>query len=116
MEKTKGSQVLEKTKGKAKGKKVLEKTKGKAKGKEVLEKTSTYKEVLEKTPKVFKMPKARDLEKSSGKKLLVVVDWRNTFEVKEDVSGRNSYALTLLLQRCDVLILSSPPKKGRRKS
>ena len=60
--------------------------------------------VLEKT-KVHNMPKAKDLEKSSGRPL-VVVDWHNTLEVNNDVPGRNAYALTLLLQRADVLILS----------
>ena len=60
--------------------------------------------VLEKT-KVHKMPKAKDLEKSSGRPL-VVVDWHDTLEVNNDVPGRNAYALTLLLQRADVLILS----------
>ena len=68
--------------------------------------------VLEKT-KVRKMPKAKDLEKSSAKDLekssgrpLVVVDWHNTLEVNNDVPGRNAYALTMLLARADVLILS----------
>ena len=77
----------------------------------VLEKTQTYKEVLEKTTKA--MPKAKDLEKSSGKRPLVVVDWHNTLEVNNDVPGRNAYALTLLLQRADVLILSyvAPQKR-----
>ena len=81
---------------------VLEKTQ--KKDNVVLEKTQTYKEVLEKTTKA--MPKAKDLEKSSGKRPLVVVDWHNTLEVNNDVPGRNAYALTLLLQRADVLILS----------
>lgn len=47
----------------------------------VLEKTKG-KEVLEKTPKVMKMPKAMDLEKSFGKKLLVVVDWHHTLKCR----------------------------------
>lgn len=45
------------------------------------------------------------LEKSSGKPL-VVVDWHNTLEVDNDVSGRNAYALTMLLQRAEVVLLS----------
>ena len=101
--KAKGMVLEEKPKGKAKGKEGLEKPKGKGKGNEGLEKPSTYKEALEKAPKVKAKPK-KDLEKSQ--KPLVVVDWHNTLEVNEDVSGRNSYALTLLLQRCDVLIMS----------
>ena len=79
--------------------------KAKAKVREVLEKTETFREVLEKTPKVMKMPKAKDLEKSSGRPL-VVVDWHNTLEVNNDVPGRNAYALTMLLAKADVLILS----------
>ena len=48
----------------------------------------------------------RDLEKRQPKKPLVVVDWHNTLEVDDDVGGRNAYALTLLLQRTDVVLLS----------
>ena len=59
---------------------VLKKTK--VDGKKRFWKRPMGKEVLEKTPKVMKMPKAMDLEKPFGKKLLVVVDWHHTLKCR----------------------------------
>ena len=57
----------------------------------------------------------QDLEKSSASanKPLVVVDWHNTVEIDNDVSGRNAYALTMLAQRARVVILSYVATKKR---
>ena len=61
------------------------------------------------------LEKPKDLEKSSASanKPLVVVDWHNTLEVGDDVSGRNAYALTLLCQRARVVILSYVASKKK---
>ena len=65
----------------------------------VLEKSK----VLEKT-KPHKIAKKKDLEKS--KRPVVVVDWHNTLEKDLQVTPRNLYALEMLADRCQVLVLS----------
>ena len=113
---TPAEEVLEKAHKKEEEEVVLKKTKS---GWEevVVPKTK----VLEKT-KGHKMPKAQDLEESKGQDLekskgkpVVVVNWRNTLEIQEEVSGRNSYALEMLLHKCQVVLLSFVQSAKREK-